>query len=276
MVREDRLRQYHKAGYAHLPGVLTQDEAEELAREARRLMASPSALARVHREAEDKGAFIVDILMHERSDVFRRLAFDPRLLRIAAFFIGEDRFHFFYDQLFCKLARSHARTQWHQDLAFWPLEGDRIPSIWIALTDTDETGSAVQYLPGSHRSRNLHAAVNPAEREMAKAEGVDVCPDWHLTKRRAMLQSHELKAGDAVVHHPRVVHGAGPNLTGKDRIAVSMRYFAADTRWAPRANTMFFPGTQRIPAGSRVDEHGVFKQCTVPVASSVPSDKESI
>lgn len=275
MIYEHRLRQYHEVGYAHLPGVLTQHEAQELAREARKLIDSPSVHARVHREGDDGGTFIVDMLMHQRSDAFRRLAFDPRLVQIASLLIGEDSPYFFYDQLFCKRARSHVRTQWHQDLAFWPLEGDRVPSIWIALTDTDEAGSAVQYLPGSHRGRSLHAAVDPAEREVARSQGADVCPDWHLTPQRSALRSHELKAGDAVVHHPRVVHGAGPNLTGEDRVAVSLRYFAADTRWVPRANTMFFPGTQRIPAGSRIDEHGLFSPCTVPVASEVHSEVEN-
>jgi ectoine hydroxylase-related dioxygenase (phytanoyl-CoA dioxygenase family) len=260
------LREYSDFGFTIVPGVITAEEAQKLRHESQQLLAEPSIHSRVYRSDDVPGRFLVDILMSTRSQLFLQLAMDPRVLRVAAHFIGESRFSFFYDQLFYKEAGAGARTQWHQDLPFWPLQGDRIPSVWIALNAVDEHGSAVQYLPGSHRTGEIFVAVDPGERRAARAAGLNVCPDPHLDARRAQLKSHRLQPGDAIVHHPLVVHGAGPNHSSTDRLAVSLRYCASDTIWAPRANTMHFPRANAIAAGTPVGEIPMFLACAVPEA----------
>lgn len=259
---ENHLREYDELGFTLVRGVISRQRAEHLRREALRLVAHPSVAARVHRERGDTGRFLVDFNLHQRSDLFHRLAFEPRVLQIASHFLREPEFYFFYDQLFFKDAHTTTRTQWHQDLPYWPLRGERIPSIWIALTAVDEDSSAVQYLPRSHRNGKVFVAVNPEESAAARAAGLDVCPDIHHSDARNLLKSYSLRPGDAVVHHPLVVHGAGTNRCSYARIAVSLRYCASDTAWDPRENTMFFPGTQAIPQGTRLQDQGVFRACT--------------
>ena len=262
-----QLREYRERGFTKVPGIISAEEAHELRRASQRFLSAPSVHSRVHSTDGAPGRFLVDILMSARSSQFLELAMDHRVLRVAAHFIGECNFCFFYDQLFYKEAGTGTRTQWHQDLPFWPLRGERIPSIWIALTDVDELSSAVLYLRGSHRTGEVFAAVDPGERDAARAAGINVCPDVHLEGRRAELTSYQLHPGDAIVHHPLVVHGAGPNWSSRDRIAVSLRYCASDTVWAPRANTMYFPQSDAFPVGTLVREMPMFRACVVPEAS---------
>jgi ectoine hydroxylase-related dioxygenase (phytanoyl-CoA dioxygenase family) len=261
------LTEYLDAGFTRVDRVITRREAESLRGESLKLAAAPSAHSRLRKGAKDGRRFLVDILMTRRSQMFHELAQDVRILRVAAHFIQASKFKFFYDQLFYKEAGAETRTQWHQDLPYWPLHGDRIPSIWIALTDVDEEGSAVQYLPGSHRCGDRFAAVDPEERDFARSTGVNVCPDLDVSAARLQLKSHQLQPGDAIVHHPLVVHGAGPNNTATDRVAVSLRYCAFDTVWTPRANTMFFPNTDSIVAGTAFGDIQMFRTCVVPERS---------
>lgn len=266
VLTEDHLREYRERGFTQVTGILTAEEADVLRCAFENVVAAPSIHARVHRAGGDSSRFLVDMLMSARSDQFLSLALDHRVLRVAAHFIGDCSFNFFYDQLFYKDAGAGSRTQWHQDLAFWPLQGERIPSIWIALTEVDELSSAVQYLPGSHLMGQIYAAVDPEERDKARAAGASVCPDFHLDESRVALVCHRLQPGDAIVHHPLVIHGAGPNLSSSHRLAVSLRYFASDTVWAPRANTMYFPHSEVFSAGTPVGEMPMFRACSLSTA----------
>ena len=55
-----------------------------------------------------------------------------------------------YDQLFVKEPGSSERTPWHQDLPYWPVEGDQILSIWVPFDAATPDNGVVTYVKGSH------------------------------------------------------------------------------------------------------------------------------
>lgn len=117
-----------------------------------------------------------------------------------------------------KPAHVGAPTPWHQDEASFTLGTPyrTAVSIWIPLQDTDATNGCMLYVPGSHRSPLLpHESVDGAGRAHAlRAVGVDPSRGVPVP----------LRAGDAVLHHSRTLHAAGPNLSDAPRRALTLEF----------------------------------------------------
>ncbi len=104
-------------------------------------------------------------------------------------------------------------TPWHQDEAFQdPAFDYEEVSFWLALQPVDEANSCMAYIPGSHNGPVLpHGFPNndPRIHALECVSGFDpkdavLCP---------------LPAGGCVIHNGRTVHGAGPNVSDRDRMA---------------------------------------------------------
>lgn len=255
----DHRTAYDRDGVAKVSGLLSKPYVEDLHRQAQMLLGGPSALAREHEPPEAPGRFCIDVLMHKRNEAFASLIKDPRITSLARQVISQEDVYFFYDQLFYKSPSTSARTQWHQDLPFWPLKGSDIPSIWIALTRATERTSGVQYVKGSHAWGRVYQPSNPKDRGQA---GINICPDFHDEPHclNADILSYDLEPGDAVVHHPLIIHGAGPNLDSEqERLAVSLRYCGQDVQWDDRPNTMlFYDASRQITNGTKMRDQTVF------------------
>ncbi len=259
-------QQYLLDGVTVFRGVLDLGWIAELNRAVDIVLMHPSPFARFHRDMDDPGGFSIDILMHKRLSVFHDLAFDSPATRVAASILDAREVVFFYDQLFVKRPLTKTRTQWHQDLPFWPLAGVDIPSLWISLDHIDQSTSAVRYAVGSHIGSRPYCAVDYENREQALADGCDVCPDLDKEVNRELyeLRSYELEPGDIVVHHPMLIHGANGNSSkSKRRAAVSLRYCGTDVRWFPHADAMVFPGTEDLVAGTSMKKQSYFKSITL-------------
>jgi hypothetical protein len=112
-----------------------------------------------------------------------------------------------------KPAQIGVATPWHQDEAFQDpaFDYDEV-SFWLALQPVDKTNSCMAYVPGSQTGPVLpHGFPNddPRIHALECIAGFDprtavTCP---------------LPAGGCVIHSGRTVHGAGPNLSDKDRMA---------------------------------------------------------
>ena len=115
-----------------------------------------------------------------------------------------------------------AQTPWHQDEAFFTVgTPNRVAlSCWVALQDTDETTGCMLYVPGSHRGPLLpHQTVGSDPR----THGIGaVDPDVSLAV------SVPLRAGDAVLHHSRTLHGAGANQSRGPRRALTLEFAVRD------------------------------------------------
>lgn len=252
------LAEYVRDGVTVCRGVLNSSEVQAIKEEVEILSAQPSCLSVTHRDRGDPGCFFIDILLYRRSPLLLKLALESPLSSLARFFLPTGEVFFFYDQLFIKEPLTKTRTQWHQDLPFWPLSGAEIPSLWLALTQCDERTSSVIYIPGSHRGP-VYSASNHEERHSDLSQGIKICPDFHddnLHPHKPLV--HSLNPGDVVVHHPLVVHGAGPNLGTERRLALSLRYCSSNVRWQPRERTMHFPGTESILPGTSLSNQNVF------------------
>jgi phytanoyl-CoA hydroxylase len=147
------------------------------------------------------------------------IADEARLAVLASTVLGVAASSFAFTYL-CKPARRGLRAAWHQDGAPWAalLNGAPALTIWIALTDADESSGCLRAVPGSHRMPAQ--PLFPDERE-SSLFGVGM--DRDLVDETQAL-SITVSAGDAVVHHPNLVHGSFANHSPRPQIALAIRY----------------------------------------------------
>jgi hypothetical protein len=82
-------------------------------------------------------------------------------------------------------------------------------NVWCPLVDTDKENGAIRVLPGSHKIPNAQRGFGIPFRFGPFAE---------VYQDRMVLCP--LKAGEALVYDPRLIHNSYPNLSGKDRPAI--------------------------------------------------------
>ncbi len=205
------------------------------------LEAMASGKGRVREPKLAQGRFYSNVYLSDQDPRFARLRDASPAPQIAATLMQADTIRFFYDQLFIKAPGTAAPTPWHNDLPFWPFQGEDLLSIWIALTPVSRETSGVQYVAGSHRWGRMFRAITPDYDPRFMDERLDVCPDYGAGEgdAAARVLSWDMAPGDVLCHHPLTVHGAGGNAsTTQTRVGLSIRYLGADVRWDPRPHTM--------------------------------------
>ncbi|MEX0775462.1 MAG: phytanoyl-CoA dioxygenase family protein [Phycisphaeraceae bacterium] len=104
---------------------------------------------------------------------------------------------------------------WHQDLSYWPLEPLINISAWIAIDRVTIENSAVQIIPGSHKS------VYPTTKSpdgMAFSSMTDLA---HVDASK--LINMELEPGEFFLFNEKLLHHSEPNRSDKRRMGMSVR-----------------------------------------------------
>jgi len=71
------------------------------------------------------------------SEAARAIVCAPRFAAAAARLLGVERVRLYHDQALFKPPGA-ARTPWHQDRYYWPLDTDLTVTMWLPLTDAEE------------------------------------------------------------------------------------------------------------------------------------------
>jgi ectoine hydroxylase-related dioxygenase (phytanoyl-CoA dioxygenase family) len=244
-ITDEHRRTFEDDGVIVLRGMFDGDWVERMREASLRVVRDRTMRGKDHTRPEDPGFFRTNLFMWMHDADFRAFVYDSPAAEIAGRLMGVDRVHFFYDQLFVKEPGTEAVTYWHQDLPFWPVRGNHIPSIWLALTPIKKGFSGLEHIAGSHRWGKFYS---PELSDLGKAladEAMERCPNFSLRRNDPTLRFHspEFEPGDVVVHHPLTVHGSGGNFSTTDiRVALSTRWFGDDCYWDRRPKTMIIEG----------------------------------
>lgn len=124
---------------------------------------------------------------------------------------------------FTKQANDVRYVSWHTDSYVYGFEPAETLTAWLAFNDATVESGCVRYVPGSHRADVSHEIRPDADNLVTLGQhAVGVAED------KAVYA--ELRAGQVVFHHEKVVHGSGPNRAGHPRVGFSIHYVAPHVR----------------------------------------------
>src|ERR1700682_1245604 len=137
---------------------------------------------------------------------------------------------------FIKEANNPAFVSWHQDSTYWGLDKPDVVTAWIALTPSNKTNGAMEYIPGSHHKEQIPHRDTFAKNNLL-TRGQEIAVEVDESKAVAIT----LEPGEISLHHVRLVHGSPPNPSHDRRIGFALRYIptpvaqiAGEDRATPR------------------------------------------
>lgn len=263
-ITDEDIAQYERDGVLCLRRMFDAEWIARMNAAVNRIMEAQHPLARPREVTKalggKSGRYHINSFVWPWDADFRAWVMDSPMPKIAARIMKADEVRVFYDQVFVKEPQTAEMTDWHQDLPFWPVRGNDILSIWVALTPVNQQNSAVEYIAGSHKWGKFYAAAIPDKDPRFKSD-LEPCPNFSKEKGNPQYRflSWELEPGDCVLHHPLTVHGAEGNFSpSRRRVGISTRYFGRDCRWDPRPAVMKVTGEPVLAAGERPQDDRVF------------------
>ncbi len=242
----DQLNQYQQHGFVAGVKVLELDQVEILRQELTRLMdpehPGHSLFYEFHsNESQDRSTVLFHALGGWRIEKgFHDLLYSP-ILRMMAYQLLAAPVRFFHDQLFCKPPAHGGSVSWHQDYSYWTWTQPMAHlTCWIALDDATTENGCLHYVPGSHRWGLLPVTGLSGDMESVK----EILEPWQVEVFQNRVPV-ELKAGEAVLHHPLVMHGSFQNRSSDPRRGAVVNY-AADGVWS-NPETLEGPGSTAFP-----------------------------
>ncbi|WP_284283424.1 phytanoyl-CoA dioxygenase family protein [Mesorhizobium amorphae] len=129
-------------------------------------------------------------------------------------------------ELFIKEPNTQKVVSWHQDLTYWGLgETDDLVTAWIALSPATMESGCMKFVAGSHQQR-LVAHRDTFHKDNLLSRGQEIAVDVDESESTPVV----LKPGEMSLHHGRMFHASGPNVSNDRRIGVAIRYVTPGVR----------------------------------------------
>jgi phytanoyl-CoA hydroxylase len=237
-VTPEEIEAFHRDGFVHLPGLLSEAEVAELEvvydRFLRREIEVPGKdycdmAGDYGRDPADYS--IINVMLPRRyHPAWQGNVLERRALAVAAGLHGGGM-EIDYDQLLAKQPfKDDAVFAWHQDMAYWPDTPDtRTATVWCAIDDSTIENGCMRFVPATNREDTLrpHEPVFGGRGE-SHALGTDLQPGDEVVVV-------PIRRGDCTVHNERVMHGSGGNTTAGFRRAYVVACRATATIKTERA-----------------------------------------
>jgi ectoine hydroxylase-related dioxygenase (phytanoyl-CoA dioxygenase family) len=172
-----------------------------------------------------RSRFHLDVFMWTRNADFRAFVFESPVAAIAAQILKAEKVHFLFDNLLVKEPGSVKPTPWHNDQPYWPLQGWKMCSLWVALDPVTKQSGGLQFIRGSHQWRKWIREKNDLAEAVANSKSLE-------------LLSWDMAPGDCLVHHALTIHGSSGNAsTSTRRRALATRWAGDGVTYDPRPDT---------------------------------------
>ncbi len=239
-ITDAEARAFRRDGAAVLRGLLEPEWIDLLRAGVEYNRAHPSPWSHWYTNPDRSIGFWSDYVTWPEVPQYRRVVFESGLAEVAAQLMGSTSARFFHEHVLVKEPGAVERTPWHHDQPYYPVDGDRNVSMWIAL-DPVPLDTAVRFVAGSHRwdrwfiprkfiDHTPYAAESDRYEQLPDVDAmIAASPDEHP------VLAFDAEPGDVIVFHYRTVHDAPGNpSTDRRRRVVSLRWVGDDAVWAER------------------------------------------
>ena len=191
---------------------------------------------------DQEGLFFYEAGGWRQYEGIRQTALDSALPLVCAKLMNSDYLNFWEDTTFVKAPNTNQRTAFHQDYAYFQIEGRKCCIVWIPLDKTTKESGAMQYIRGSHLWNETFAPnVFIAQTPFFDAED-EKLPDIEGNMENFDIVTIEAEPGDVIIHDVMTVHGSSGNLShSENRRAISFRYCGDDIRYFNRPGAIEQP-----------------------------------
>lgn len=233
-VTQEHIETYSRDGVVCLRGMFSPEWIEYLRPAAE--AARDDKLERLH------GNF-GDMHLWHRSEVFRKYVFESPAGEIVGRTMQSKEVRFFFEKIWAKEPGSTKTTPWHTDQMSFPVDGEMVPSFWMALTPVTKDNS-LECIAGSHRSATRHWNWTYNAAQMIQPPDRPDFVDYNTRRddQDVTVLSWDMDPGDCLLIHPSCYHYSGGNPLDQWRIALSTRWFGDDVTWNPRPESINLPG----------------------------------
>jgi ectoine hydroxylase-related dioxygenase (phytanoyl-CoA dioxygenase family) len=219
----DAVERFAADGHAVVRGLASPQEATALHPVVE---AASIATARNRHEITEPGnhhgVFLQAFNLWRLDDRIARFVLSKRFAGVAAQLLGVERVRLYHDQSLCKGPGS-GRTPWHQDHYYWPLDTDRMITMWMPLIDLPAEVGSMSFASGSHVLGDLRTSGIGRETDRSLRALIE--------ERELPIETHgAMTAGDATFHSGWTVHSAGPNPSDRLRTVMTVIWFADGAR----------------------------------------------
>ncbi len=243
-IGDEQVQLFWRDGAICLRGLFDPDWVKRMRVAIEEALAKPGPIAMEASKRDSSGdtrakRFYVELSAWTRLPEFYAFVYESPAREIAARILGGTKVNLFFDQIFVKEPLTPESTPWHQDRPYWPVDGDQIISVWLALDPVTLDNGGLEYIRGSHRWSNFYRPEmwgnNPELANTFKRLQGEQIPDISANRDKYEFLSWDMEPGDCLVHHAMTVHGAPGNRTAKTRRrAYSTRWTGDDATWNPR------------------------------------------
>jgi ectoine hydroxylase-related dioxygenase (phytanoyl-CoA dioxygenase family) len=226
-------RQYKEDGVVLLRQALHPEWLTLIELGMRRRLANPDA-ATFYKGQE--GSFKETVRNFDVTPEIQRLLYDSPIADMMSMLLGSENIYYYSDEFFIKEGFSKP-TPWHQDMPYWPLEGEQIASMWLSL-DPLSREECLESIPGSHRLTR-YDGFSPGDEGVDPTKGyygqdLPRLPDIEAERDKWNIVAWDMQPGDVILLHPGVLHGGGPMAEGGRRRTITIRCYGDDIVYAER------------------------------------------
>ena len=201
---------YHEHGYVAPISIFSEAEIAEIL--ARLEAAEAEWKEDINGPGRNNAHYVLPVL--------DEITHDSRILDAVEDLIGPDIL-VAGTTLFIKEPETSGFVSWHQDARYIGLEPHDWVTGWLAVNDVDEENGCMQMIPGSHKAPLVdHVDTFGEDNLLTRGQTV---PNVDESAAVPLI----MKAGEFSLHHPRVVHGSGPNVSGRRRIGFAIQSYIA-------------------------------------------------
>jgi len=190
------------------------------------------------------------------------LATHPHVLDAVEAVMGPDIL-LLATHFFCKYPTPADQPQekfvaWHQDVTYWGLEPPFALTAWYAVDDSDVENGCMRVIPGTHDRIREHGTAARAGNLLSINQEVPVTEEEERSAVDLVL-----RAGQASLHHGRLIHGSNPNRSRRRRCGLTVRFIPPGVRQAV-LNSQKRSWNPVLVRGR--DPHGYFPRQELPFA----------
>lgn len=254
-VTDEEIKTYQEDGIVCLRGMFDADEVESLRDAAEQSMAAePTDLVmEIADLQEQEGRFFFDTFVWRRNDLCKKFVFNSGASKITGQLMKASKTNIFFDQWLIKEPGTEVETPWHHDMPYWPVLGNDVCTLWLALDPVTHQSGAVEYIKGSHRW-GQRLKPESFSGTVTFSEKLEPVPDIESERDKHDIVSFELEPGDCTVHHGLLVHYApGNSMADRRRRAYVSRWTGDDARFYPHDGIQHMPPLPDIPADGPLD-----------------------